>query len=227
MSEKYIIIVAGGKGIRTGWDLPKQFLLLNGKPVLMHTIAAFYDYDPKIRIILVLPEDYNDSYWSKLCADFRFDIPCQVVTGGITRFESVRRGLRKVERGALVGVHDGVRPLIDRQLISKLYETAADKKGAYPVIPLIDSIRELENEGESHAVDRTKYRLVQTPQVFWSDILIDAYNQKYRDDFTDDVSVVETAQTIRPAMVEGNPENIKITAAVDLMIAETLIKCRI
>jgi len=227
MLEKYIIIVAGGKGIRTGWDLPKQFLLLSGKPVLMHTIAAFYDYDPKIRIILVLPEDYNDAYWSKLCADFRFDIPCQVVTGGSTRFESVRRGLQKVERGALVGVHDGVRPLIDRQLIAKLYETAAEKKGAFPVIPLIDSIRELENEGASHSIDRSKYRLVQTPQVFWSDVLIAAYNQKYRDDFTDDVSVVEAAQTIRPAMVEGNPENIKITAAVDLMIAETLIKCRI
>jgi 2-C-methyl-D-erythritol 4-phosphate cytidylyltransferase len=135
--------------------------------------------------------------------------------------------LEKVERGALVGVHDGVRPLIERELITKIYKTAEERKGAYPVVPLIDSIRELGNEEESHAVDRTKYRLVQTPQVFLSDILIDAYNQEYRDDFTDDVSVVEAAQVIRPAMVEGNPENIKITAAIDLMIAETLMKCRI
>jgi len=226
MKIKYIIIVAGGKGIRTGWDLPKQFLLLNGRPVLMHTISAFYDFDPQIHIILVLPKDYT-GYWSQLCVDFKFDISYQIVSGGDTRFQSVKNGLEKVERGALVGVHDGVRPLIDQQLISKLYKTASEKKGAYPVIPLIDSIRELDDKEESHAVDRSKYRLVQTPQVFWSDILIDAYNQKYRDDFTDDVSVVEAAQIIRPAMIEGNPDNIKITAAVDLMIAETIIKCRI
>jgi len=226
MLKKYVIIVAGGKGVRTGWDLPKQFLLLNGRPVLMRTITAFYDYDPLIHIILVLPEDYT-GYWLQLCADFKFDVPYQIVTGGNTRFLSVRKGLEKVERGALVGVHDGVRPLIDRRLIAKLYETAAERKGAYPVIPLIDSIRELDGEEESHSVDRSKYRLVQTPQVFWSDILIDAYNQEYRNDFTDDVSVVEAAQILRPVMVKGNPENIKITAAVDLMIAETLIKCRI
>ena len=226
MSKKYVIIVAGGKGVRTGWDTPKQFLLLNGQPVLMRTITAFYDYDPSMCIILVLPEDYI-AYWSKLCADFRFDIPCQIVSGGNTRFESVRRGLEKVERGALVGVHDGVRPLIERQLIAKVYEAAAEQKGAYPVVPLVDSIRELVNEKESRAANRKKYRLVQTPQVFWSDILIDAYKQEYRDDFTDDVSVMEAAQTICPVMVEGNSENIKITAAVDLMIAETLLKCRI
>ena len=226
MLKKYVIIVAGGKGIRTGWDLPKQFLLLSGKPVLMHTITAFYEYDPAIKIILVLPDDYNE-YWSKLCSDFRFDVPHKIVTGGDTRFQSVRNGLEKVETGAIVGVHDGVRPLIERELIAKVYETAIIKKGAYPVIPLIDSIRELDSQDESHAVDRKKYRMVQTPQVFWSDILIDAYNQEYRNDFTDDVSVVEAAEIIRPAMVEGNPENIKITAAIDLMIAETLIKCRI
>jgi len=226
MQEKYVIIVAGGKGVRAGWDLPKQFLLLNDRPVLMHTIQAFYDYDPAIRIILVLPEEYL-VYWSQLCADFKFDTPYQIVAGGNTRFQSVRRGLEKVERGALVGVHDGVRPLIKRQLIAKVYETAAEQKGAYPVVPLIDSIRELDGKEESHSVDRSKYRLVQTPQVFWSDILIDAYKQEYRDDFTDDVSVVEATQIFHPVMVEGNPENIKITAAIDLMIAETLLKCRI
>ena len=226
MPPKYIIIVAAGKGVRTGWDLPKQFILLNGKPVLMHTISAFYDFDPSINIILILPEDYI-GYWSQLCADFRFNIPCQIVTGGSTRFHSVRNGLEKVERGAIVGVHDGVRPLIDRQLITKLYETATTQKGAFPVVPPVDSIRELDDERESHSVDRTKYRLVQTPQVFWSDILIDAYKQEYKSDFTDDVSVVEAAQTIRPVMVEGNPDNIKITSQNDLMIAETLMQCRI
>jgi len=226
MQEKYIIIVAGGKGVRTGWDLPKQFMILNGQPVLMHTITAFYDYDSSIRIILVLPEDYI-THWSQLCADFRFNIKCQIVIGGNTRFQSVRRGLEKVEKGALVGVHDGVRPLIDRQLIAKVYEMASLHKGAYPVVSLIDSIRELDDDGKSHSVDRSKFRLVQTPQVFESDILIDAYKQEYKDDFTDDVSVVEAAQTICPVMVDGSPENIKITTQADLMIAETLIRCRI
>ena len=226
MSQKYVIIVAGGKGVRTGWDLPKQFVLLNGLPILMLTINAFYDYDSSMQIILVLPEDYT-AYWSKLCADYKFDIHCQVVTGGNTRFQSVRNGLEKVERGAIVGVHDGVRPLIEKQLIAKLYETAATKKGAFPVVPLIDSIRELQNDGESRALDRSKYCLVQTPQVFLSDILIDAYNQEYRVDFTDDVSVVEESNTIRPVMVEGSLENIKITTKTDLLIAETLLKCRI
>ena len=226
MHKKYVIIVAAGKGVRTGWDLPKQFILLNERPVLMHTISAFYDFDPSINIILILPEDYT-GYWSQLCADFRFNIPCQIVTGGSTRFHSVRNGLEKVERGAIVGVHDGVRPLIDRQLIAKIYKTAAEQNGAYPVISLIDSIRELDGGGESHSVDRTKYRLVQTPQVFWSDVLIDAYKQEYKSDFTDDVSVVEAAQTIHPVMVEGSPENIKITSQADLMIAETLMRCRI
>jgi 2-C-methyl-D-erythritol 4-phosphate cytidylyltransferase len=173
-----------------------------------------------------LPEDYF-SHWSQQCADFKFNIPFQMVAGGETRFHSVRNGLEKVERGALVGVHDGVRPLIDKQLIAKTYQMAAKQKGAYPVVPLIDSIRELDNAAESHPVDRSKYRLVQTPQVFWSDILIDAYKQEYKEDFTDDVSVVEAAQIIRPVMVEGSPENIKITKQIDLMIAETLIKCRI
>ena len=124
-------------------------------------------------------------------------------------------------------MHDGVRPLVDRQLITKLYETAATKKGAYPVIPLIDSIREMQNENTSHSVDRSKYRSVQTPQVFLSDYLIDAYKQEYKDDFTDDVSVVESAGIICPVMVEGSPENMKITSQTDLIIAETLIKCRI
>jgi len=226
MQKKYVLIVAGGKGVRTGWDLPKQFLLLNGRPVLMHTITAFYDYDPQIHVILVLPEDYT-AYWSKLCTDFKFDIPCRIVTGGATRFQSVRKGLEMVERGALVGVHDGVRPLVDRSLIAKVYETAAAQKAAYPVIPLIDSLRELDSDDHSHAVERAKYRLVQTPQVFWSDILIDAYKQEYNEAFTDDVSVVEATQTLRPVMVEGSQENIKITAAVDLMVAETLLRCRI
>jgi len=224
--KKYIIIVAGGKGIRMGSHIPKQFLPLNRKPVLMHSISAFYDYDESINIILVLPEDER-LYWLQICTEYKFTIPHQIVSGGKTRFHSVRNGLEKVERGALVGVHDGVRPLIDRELIAKVYEEAAIQKGAYPVIPLSDSIRELLNDNQSKPVDRSKYRLVQTPQVFLSDILIDAYKQEYKDDFTDDVSVVESAKIIVPVMVEGNPENIKITTSTDFIIAETLMKCRI
>jgi len=223
--KKYIIIVAGGKGVRTGYNLPKQFMILNDQPVLMHTITAFFNYDPSIHIILVLPEDYI-AYWQQLCSDFKFNIKCQVVKGGDTRFHSVRNGLEKVERGAIVGVHDGVRPIIDKQLIAKLYETAETKQGVYPVVPLVDSIREMQNEEMSHAVDRSKFRLVHTPQVFLSDILIDAYKQEYKDDFTDDVSVVEASGIIQPVMIEGSPENIKITTKTDLIIAETLMQCK-
>lgn len=224
--EKYAIIVAGGKGVRMGWDLPKQFMLLNGRPVLTHTIEAFYEYDPSVRIILVLPGEHTE-HWSQLCTDFRFTTPHQVVVGGDTRFWSVRKGLEKVERGAVVAVHDGVRPLVGKELIARAYETAIAYKGAYPVIPPTDSVRELDGAEESHSVNRSNYRLVQTPQVFWSDVLIDAYRQEYRETFTDDVSVVEAAQSVRPVMIEGNPENIKITSPVDVIVAEALMKCRI
>jgi 2-C-methyl-D-erythritol 4-phosphate cytidylyltransferase len=225
--KKCVIVVAGGKGVRMGGDLPKQFMPVCGKPVLMHTIQAFYDYDTQIRIILVLPED-QIAYWEQLCETQAFAIPHQLVKGGETRFHSVKNGLMEVGENTLVGVHDGVRPLVSREIIAEAYRIAESEKAAFPAIPVTDSVRERGNDlGESHAVDRSQYFLVQTPQVFLSDILLDAYSQDYRESFTDDVSVVESAGICRPVMFEGNRENIKITSPVDLIIAKHLMKCRI
>jgi len=241
--NKYVIIVAGGKGLRMGGDIPKQFMLLENLPVLMHTIHAFYDYDSEIRIILVLPREQTD-YWKTLCSDYHFPVSHQIVPGGETRFHSVKNGLSLISRqinesaNVLIGVHDGVRPIVDKELIARVYEQADLKGAAYPVIPVIDSMRKLTDDSlhpvpctarplPSVPVDRSQYFLVQTPQVFKADILIEAYKQEYKPEFTDDVSVVETSEICRPATVEGSRENIKITTPVDLVIAQALIKCKI
>jgi 2-C-methyl-D-erythritol 4-phosphate cytidylyltransferase len=239
MQDKYIIIVAGGKGLRMSSDLPKQFILLNGRPVLMHTIEAFYRYDSAIHIVLVLPEDHKN-YWENLCTDYEFSISHQVVAGGETRFHSVRNALLLLEKqlpsdelnlitgNRLIGVHDGVRPLVSKKLIDKVYEQADFQMGAYPAIAVTDSLRKLSNsKRNSTPVDRSKYFLVQTPQVFRSDVLFQAYKQEYKQEFTDDVSVVEAAGICRPVMVEGSRENQKITTPIDLVVAQVLIKCRI
>ena len=217
--DKQVIIVAGGKGLRMGGDIPKQFMLLEGRPVLMHTIQAFYDYDSEIHIILVLPHE-QITYWETLCTDYNFSIPHQIVSGGETRFHSVKNGLAVIKtNNALIGIHDGVRPLVDKELIARVYEQAELKGAAYPVVPVTDSIRK-----GNVAVDRSQYFLVQTPQVFKADILIEAYKQEYKTEFTDDVSVVETSEICRPIMVEGSRKNIKITTSIDLIIVQALMK---
>ncbi|MDR3339299.1 MAG: 2-C-methyl-D-erythritol 4-phosphate cytidylyltransferase [Candidatus Symbiothrix sp.] len=238
MQDKYVIIVAGGKGLRMGSDSPKQFQVLCGRPVLMHTLDAFYDYDHAIRILLVLPDDQK-VYWKNLCTDYDFNIPHVVVSGGETRFHSVKNGLSLIEKqladneqnwmeNALIGIHDGVRPLVSKALIARTYEQAALEKGAYPVIPVTDSLRKSTGVAAKKfvPVDRSKYFLVQTPQVFWADLLIAAYKQEYKEEFTDDVSVVEAAGTCHPTTVEGKRENLKITTPIDFAIAQTLIKCK-
>ena len=220
--DKQVIIVAGGKGLRMGGDIPKQFMLLEGRPVLMHTIQAFYDYDSEICIILVLPDE-QIVYWENLCTDYDFSIPHQIVSGGETRFHSVKNGLAVIKTSnALIGIHDGVRPLVDKELIARVYEQAELKGAAYPVVPVTDSIRK-----GNVAVDRSQYFLVQTPQVFKADILIEAYKQEYKTEFTDDVSVVETSGICRPIMVEGSRKNIKITTSIDLIIVQALMRCKI
>jgi 2-C-methyl-D-erythritol 4-phosphate cytidylyltransferase len=228
VQDKYAIIVAGGKGLRMGGNIPKQFMLLENHPVLMHTIQAFYDCDPEIRIILVLPGE-QIVYWENLRTDYVFSIPHQIVSGGETRFHSVKNGLAVIGTNkALIAVHDGVRPLIDKDLIDSLYAQADSNGGAYPAIPVVDSMRQLaDDSGTTIPVDRSRYFLVQTPQIFRSDILFEAYKQEYQTGFTDDVSVVESSMICRPVMVEGNRENIKITTPVDLVIAQTLMKCKI
>ncbi|MDR1120789.1 MAG: 2-C-methyl-D-erythritol 4-phosphate cytidylyltransferase [Dysgonamonadaceae bacterium] len=226
--EKIIIIVAGGKGERMGANMPKQFLPLNGKPILMHTIEAFYTNNPAIRIIVVLPE-MQQAYWADLCIAHGFNIRHRVVSGGETRYHSVKNALALISPGSIVGIHDGVRPLIDQQVIRQCFQAAETHPAVIPVIPLSDSIREIgQTEQQSRPVDRQRYRLVQTPQVFQSDILLQAYEAPYNPQFTDDASVVGQISDIH--LVAGNKENIKITTREDLIIAEALLaqpaKCR-
>jgi 2-C-methyl-D-erythritol 4-phosphate cytidylyltransferase len=233
MSE-YVIIVAGGKGLRMGADIPKQFLPIGGRPVLMRTIERFRAYSSSLRIILVLPQAQQD-YWHQLCRQYEFDVDYQLTNGGETRFHSVQNGLALIPDDAdgVVGVHDGVRPFPAIEVIHRCYETVRTAKAVIPVIPVVESVRrllhdELSSKGEpvtatSVSVDRSDYRLVQTPQVFDIQLLKAANRQPYRDTFTDDASVVESyGQAI--TLVEGNRENIKITTPFDLQIAESLIR---
>ncbi|MDR2139677.1 MAG: 2-C-methyl-D-erythritol 4-phosphate cytidylyltransferase [Tannerella sp.] len=215
--KRAVIIVAGGKGLRMGSDLPKQFLPLHGKPVLMHTLEVFNRWDENARLILALPEAYQP-YWEMLCRELNRHVPHRIVTGGETRFHSVRNGLAATEACDWVGIHDGVRPLVTPEVIEACFRGAAQHGAALPAVPVAESLREYDGE-RSRAVDRSRYRLVQTPQVFRYDWLVEAYRQPYSPLFTDDASVVEAAgRNIH--LVPGNPENIKITTPTDLLIAE-------
>jgi 2-C-methyl-D-erythritol 4-phosphate cytidylyltransferase len=218
----YIIIVAGGKGLRMGSDIPKQFLPVGGKPVLMRTLERFREYAADLQIILVLPEA-QQAYWRQLCEQYHFDVEYTLANGGQTRFHSVQNGLAKIPDDAIgvVGVHDGVRPFPSIEVISNCYATARVKKAVIPVIPVVETVRQLDGE-QSRTVPRDAYRLVQTPQTFDIQLLKAANRQPYNDGFTDDASVVESFG-YEITLVEGNRENIKITTPYDLKIAEVLI----
>ena len=219
--KKYVIIVAGGKGKRMHSETPKQFLHVAGKPVLMHTIRNFSDYDKDTIINLVLPSPFID-FWKSLCHRFDFTVPHSLIEGGDARFFSVRNGLQGVTSGSLVAVHDGVRPLVSFDTIQRVFKTAEKKGNAIPVVKVNESVRQLKKDA-SFPVNRQNYRLIQTPQCFQSEILLKAYRQEYREEFTDDATVVEAlGETIN--LVEGNFENIKITRPSDLKIAEALLK---
>jgi 2-C-methyl-D-erythritol 4-phosphate cytidylyltransferase len=218
---KTVIIVAGGRGKRMGLDIPKQFLKLNDTPILLLTMLRFYDYDNKIKIILALPEDEIRT-WETITSQ-RNDVPSHlIVEGGKERFFSVKNSLAHVGKDEIVAIHDGVRPFVSIETIRRCFEKARQCGTAIPLIPLTESIRYLENETQSLAVNREKYRTVQTPQVFNSDILIPAYEQPYSSDFTDDASVVEKFG-YPVSSVEGNIENIKLTTPMDMNIAKILI----
>ncbi len=221
--RKYAIVVAGGKGLRMGGDIPKQFLPVGGLPVLMRTLRRFREYDPEINLILVLPQDHFD-YWKKLCADYSFECAHTLAEGGATRFHSVKNGLEKIyatcQEDALVAVHDGVRPFVSVKTIARTFDAASHFGAAVPVVDMVDSIRMVE-DGKSVACDRSKFKCVQTPQVFSLRVLKLAYDQPFRDFFTDDASVVESI-SVQIHLVEGNRENIKLTTTYDLKIAEVL-----
>lgn len=219
--RKSVIIVAGGSGTRMGGELPKQFILLGDLPVLMWTISCFTDYDPKMVVVLVLPENQIE-YWKTLCIKYSYDLPHQVVAGGSTRFYSVKNGLAVLENTDLVAVHDGVRPLVSRDTIDLCFRQAAETGAAIPVLPVHETLRTgtLEN---SKTVDRSLFFSVQTPQVFRFGWLTDAYSQEYVEAFTDDASVVEQrGYPVR--MVFGNPDNLKITQPADLSVALQYLK---
>ena len=206
-----------------GSDIPKQFLPIAGKPVLMRTLERFRAYSSTLQIVLVLPEAQQD-YWKQLCKQYDFKVDYQLANCGQTRFHSVQNGLALVPDDAegVVGVHDGVRPFPSIDVILNCYDTARTKKAVIPVIPVVETVRQLKSEG-SITVPRDQYRLVQTPQTFDIQLLKAANRQPYNDGFTDDASVVESyGHAI--TLVEGNRENIKITTPYDIIVAEALCK---
>ncbi len=222
--NRVALIVAGGKGLRMGSELPKQFLPVAGKPVLMHTLEAFRRCDADIQLILVLPAE-QQAYWQALCEEYCFDVPHTVADGGETRFHSVKNGLAYVQEPALVAVHDGVRPFVAAGVIEHGYRLAELHRAVIPVIDVVETVRFLTENG-SETVDRNRYKLVQTPQVFDAALLKQAYLQTYSPSFTDDASVVE-ALGVPVHLTEGNRENIKITTPFDLKIGEALLACSI
>jgi 2-C-methyl-D-erythritol 4-phosphate cytidylyltransferase len=218
--EKIALIVAGGIGSRLNAAIPKQFILLGGYPVLMHTLDVFFRYDQHMRIMLVLPE-HQIAAWQKLCREHDFRIRHEIRAGGETRFHSVKKNLAEIPDHCLVAVHDGVRPLVSVMTIDRCFRSALVFGNAVPCVDIPETLRKIDEKG-SKQVDRTNYRLVQTPQVFESGILKKAYLQEYQADFTDDAGVVERlGHPIH--LVEGNPENIKITYPKDLMVASSLL----
>lgn len=217
---KYAIIVAGGIGSRFGTTIPKQFVLLGGKPLLMHSIRAFYEYDSRIRIVVALPSEYIP-LWNDLCKQYKFPIRHSITEGGKNRFESVSNALHSIkEAEGLVAIHDGARPLISKTTIQNGFDTAERCGTAIPVIPVTDSIRQLDRQG-SHHINRDTLVAVQTPQIFQIGILKDAYSTAYSPLFTDDASVVEY-RGVPITLYNGSTDNLKITHPNDLKIAELI-----
>ncbi len=213
-----MIIVAGGKGLRMGNNIPKQFLPLNGKPMLMRTIERLRSFDSQMAITLVLPQNHHQR-WQLLCRDHGFRLPHRVVYGGEERFFSVKNALATIPNGVLVGIHDGVRPFVSHATIENTFAAAEQYGCAVPAVPSADSVR-IGTENQSTPLDRSKIFLVQTPQCFRSEIIKAAYNTRFDPLFTDDASVVEIVLKKEIHLTQGNRENIKITTPFDLQIAE-------
>jgi len=217
------LVVAGGKGTRMNAAIPKQFLLVDGLPILMHTLYAFFRYSEKIEVILVLPES-DFQTWSTLCQEYSFSKPVRLQAGGDSRFQSVRNGLDLIEGDGLVAIHDGVRPLVSEDLIGASFRLAALHGSAVAAVRLKESIR-MTNQDRTQAMDRSQFRLIQTPQTFQTSLIKKAYLQKEDASLTDDASVAERAgHTI--SLFEGSYENIKVTTPEDLVVAEALMRAR-
>ena len=222
--EKYAVIVAGGTGSRMGTSIPKQFLELKGKPLIWYTINAFLDAFSDLQVIIVLPQEHMDT-GAAIITTVMDPHRVQLATGGATRFHSVKNGLDKVNKESLVFVHDGVRCLVTAELIHRCYELTLKKGNAIPAIAATDSIR-IVTGNENEQVDRTRIRIIQTPQTFLSGIIKNAFEQEYNEIFTDEATVVENTG-IKINLIEGDTSNIKITHPIDLMIAEEILELRI
>ncbi|MBS1628364.1 MAG: 2-C-methyl-D-erythritol 4-phosphate cytidylyltransferase [Bacteroidetes bacterium] len=219
--KKIAVIVAGGSGLRMGTSVPKQFLLLKGKPLLWHSIKAFIDAYSSIKIILVLPKEYMKK-GEEIIKEFNAEII--IAEGGETRFHSVQNGLQYVDDKAIVWVHDGVRCLITADLIKRCYNNAIEKGNAVPAIVATDSIRIIKDE-KNKIIDRNNVRIIQTPQAFKAHILLAAFRLPYKENFTDEASVVEASGN-EIFLIEGESNNIKVTRPIDLVIAETIMNDR-
>ena len=221
ITPKFAIIVAGGSGQRMGSKIPKQFLEIKGRPILMRTIESFHQYSQEIKLILVLPSTHINT-WKELCERHQFHIPVNLESGGDTRFQSVKNGLKLIGNEGLVAIHDGVRPLVDFKMIEASYKTAERNNSAVAAIPINDSIRKVSPDG-SIAVNRNAYRIIQTPQTFKANLIKKAYEIEEKEIFTDDASVWEAAGN-QVSLYQGNAKNLKITTIQDLVTAEVLMK---
>ena len=220
--KEYVIIVAGGSGSRMKSDIPKQFIAVNGLPILMHTLQAFQKYSRALTIILVLPES-QFSFWNNLCTQYQFHNSYQLVAGGETRFHSVQNGLNHIQdANALVAVHDGVRPVITTHTIQHGFQMAKENGTAITSMPVKDSLRFIDTDGQNKSVDRSAYRLIQTPQTFRIDWMRTAFSRPYQTLFTDCASVLESAG-YPIHLIEGSYENIKITTPEDLQWAKVFL----
>lgn len=219
--QKYVVIVAGGSGTRMKREIPKQFIPVAGKPILMHTLEAFYKVSDQIKIILVLPESQMLS-WKSLCAQYDFDLLHICTVGGETRFHSVKNGLAQIDGDGIVAIHDGVRPLVSEQIILNSFAIAEQKGNAITAVALKDSIRWTDGK-DNKVMDRNDFQLIQTPQTFQVQLIKGAFNTDHDPSFTDDATVME-ATGVKINLIEGDYSNIKITTPEDLVVAESLLK---
>lgn len=219
--KRAVIIVAAGSGSRMGGELPKQYLNLSGKPIIIHTLENFQRFDPEMKRVVVLAQDQKE-LWDEIAG--RYEVCREVILalGGATRYDSVKNGLAHIEEGVIVGIHDAVRPFVSSDTLKRGFETADRDGSGIPVVEMEESVRMIDQKGGSVPVDRTRLKRVQTPQVFRSDQIKQAYQQPYRSLFTDDASVYE-ALFGKVVLVQGNRENIKITTPTDMKLAELLI----
>lgn len=217
----YAIIVAGGSGNRMQTETPKQFLLLNNLPVLMHTVKAFAQSDSQPKILIVLNQEQHN-YWARLCEEFNFRVPHEVIAGGAERFDSVKNAINSIDEDCFVAIHDAVRPLVSKTLIDNCFKQAEELGNVIAAVQSSDSVRMLRADKTS-ALKRNEIYLVQTPQTFSLSILKEAYTQEFNSNFTDDANVVESIG-YEINIIEGERNNIKITYPIDLELAELLLK---